>query len=577
MGCWRGFITLAVGFVLTATLGCTPKSAPENPVSSQRDRGLLPSVSTSDALSGSLTSRHRAIIIGVDDYVDPVFPDLLHAADDAEGLGEVLQSAPNSGFDDVVVLTGKSRTKRTDLIEELIRARDELRKEDVLVVYFSGHGTRVKDGDVWRRFLLTTDSRSADLEGTAIDLTSLQDFFSSLPPARKALIVDACFSGDGKSVVRPEHTAAKGQTLNAVTPRATAMGPGEAHLYATSPGRPAREDDALGHGVYTWYLMEALSWGFTEADVDGDRVVTAYEAHDYSRGKTIAHTGAVQVPEAAFRVVGEADLVLAGNADERVRRERSLVYLYPSETDPLHGASVMVDGRFRGSLPGTVPIDAGRHHVRVNGSDGDTVSEGFVILSGGNSYSVEELTRIAQGPRGGVALRLGAFASTPMANIIGPVSTGIEIWGSRRANRGARRGLLGEAVLGFSVAPSRVVDSNINTAPRFVGWGGLGIGYQQDHRRLRYRFTWAANATVIPPSWVDEAPKLPTDPTLRPGEAGWVVFSTGPSASLAYVIDSTWSLSAEGRLHGTFLDLDHNGRQQFVPMGTMTLGIELAL
>ena len=506
-----------------------------------------------------------------------MFEDLLHAGDDAEGLGEVLQSAPNSGFDDVVVLTGKGKTAREDLIRELIRARSELRKEDVLVVYFSGHGTRVRDGDAWRRFLLTSDSRSSDLDGTAIDLASLQDFFSSLPPARKALIVDACFSGDGKSVVRPDQSSQGNQPLTAVTPRATSMGPGEAHLYATSPGRPAREDDALGHGVYTWYLMEALSWGFSEADVDGDRVVTAYEAHDYSRVKTMAHTGSVQIPEAAFRVVGEADLVLAGNPDERVRRERSLVYLYPSENDPLHGASVMVDGRFRGSLPGTVPIDAGRHHIRVNGAEGETVSEGFVILSGGNSYSVEELTRIAQGPKGAVALRVGAFVSAPMVSIVGPVSTGLEIWGSRRANRGARRGLLGEAVIGFSVAPTRSFEQTISSAPRFVGWGGLGIGYQQDQRRLRYRLTWSANATIIPPSWIDDAPKLPTDPTDRPGEAGWVVFSTGPSVSLAYVIDSTWALATEGRVHGTFLDLNHDGKQQFVPMGTVTLGIELAL
>ncbi len=301
-----------------------------------RMRGFTPAQSTADALAGSLTTRRKAIVIGIDDYIDPVFPDLRHAGADATAIADILHESPQSGFDDVTVLTGDHETSREGILRAMLRAQAELRREDVLVVYFSGHGTRVRDGDGWRRFLLTRDSRSSDLEGTAIDLEALQAFFAELPAARKALVIDACFSGDGKSVLRPEdrRLELEPSVLGSSTPRATTMGLGEAHLYATSPGRPAREDDDLGHGVYTYYLMEALSWGFADADLDGDRVVTAYEAHDYARVKTIKHTDTLQVPEAAFRVVGEADLVLAGSPDETVRRDRSLVYLYPTGNDP---------------------------------------------------------------------------------------------------------------------------------------------------------------------------------------------------------------------------------------------------
>ncbi|MFH1464329.1 MAG: caspase family protein [Pseudomonadota bacterium] len=141
-----------------------------------------------------------------------------------------------------------------------MQAREELRREDLLVVYFSGHGTRAWDGTRWHRYLLARDSRTTDLDGTAIDLDVLQDFLPLLAPERKALIVDACFQGDGESSVQPTERELTEEAVASFVARPTAMSAGEARLFATTPGRPAREDDELGHGVYTYYLLEALSW-----------------------------------------------------------------------------------------------------------------------------------------------------------------------------------------------------------------------------------------------------------------------------------------------------------------------------
>jgi hypothetical protein len=534
-----------------------------------RDRGLAPSISTAQALTGTLGTRRYAVLIGVDQYDDPVFPTLKHAAADARGLGDVLESAPQGGFDEVTVLTGDAVTDREAIFETLRVLKRELRREDVLVVYFSGHGTRVRDGERWRRFLLASDSRSSDLQSSAIDLLALQEFFSSLAPARKALVLDACFSGDGKSVVRPDDADAEvDSVLGVVAPRSTGMGPGEAHLYATSPGRPAREDDDLGHGVYTWFLMESLSWAFADADVDGDGVVTVYEAHDYARGRTMDRTDGVQVPEASFRVVGEADLVLSGSPDERVRRNRSLVYLYPSSTDPLNGASVVVDGRYRGSLPGTVPIEAGRHHVRVRDASGDLISEGFVILSGDNAYSVRELTRLAQGPRGVVGMRAVSFFSPPMSDRLGPGAPGLELTLNRRANQGLHRGIFGHLDLGIAVGPAR--DASGSADPRWLSWGLLGMGYQHDHQRLRYRAGWSGSLVVLSPSTHEQ-----TEDALR--SKGWLFWTTGPEGGLGYVVDSSWSLMFDARVHGSWLDLDGTGQHRLVPWLGLTAGVELTL
>ena len=49
-----------------------------------RDKGLEPSLSTAAALARALEPRRVALVVGVDAYDDPLFPDLRHAGDGFE-------------------------------------------------------------------------------------------------------------------------------------------------------------------------------------------------------------------------------------------------------------------------------------------------------------------------------------------------------------------------------------------------------------------------------------------------------------------------------------------------------------
>jgi len=533
--------TLRVGLLAAMVSACAARRPPE-PM--QRDKATRPALSTAEALRTTLEPRRRAVVIGVADYLDPAFAPLKHAEADATAVGALLAADDAGGFDEVTVLTGADRQ---DITRALQTVRRDLRREDVLVVYFSGHGTADVSG---RRYLLTADSRARDLPGTAIDLTDLQDYFSELAPARKALIVDACFSGDGKST-RPPDAPPVDPHDPLVSARASAMSPGESHLFATSPGRPAREDDQLGHAVYTWFLLDALSWSFAEADRDGDGVVTAYEAHDHARGRTMDRTGGVQVPEATFRVVGDGDLALVGRPSARTRRDRALVYLYPPTSHVLHGARIEVDGRDKGSLPGTLVVTPGMHHVRILGPSGELLAAGSAELRGGAVVPADALVRMVDGPAGSVGVTADVGFGQGLLDLTDtPALMGGTVRLERRDADGVRRGLLRTLSLHGAVGDGR----------SFVGLTG-GLGVQHDWRRLRWETTLTAGGSHISPG-------------SQPDALGWAYLHAGPQLGLGLVLTETVSVGVRGTTAVSWLDRDLDGAPEWVVLPRVGLGLE---
>jgi hypothetical protein len=534
--------------------GCLPKA----PV--QVDKGLSPATTTLEALRAARAPRRIAVLVGVDAYGDPSFPALHHAEDDARELARHLRSEEVGGYDEVHLLTGDD-TRREHIVEVLREIRDEVRAEDVLLIAFSGHGTRAKDASGgWHRYLLPNDAQAADLAGSAFDLAELQTFFAALAPARKVLIVDACFDGDGRSVVGQ----ASDPPSQALAPATPSLGAGEAHLFATSPGRPAREDDALGHGVYTAFLLEAMTWRFADADLDGDGALTAWEAHDWARGRTVAHTGGAQVPEATFRVVGEADVVLSGDADARRRSNDALVYLYPTGDEVWSGAELLVDGRSKGTLPGTVPLGGGLHHFEVRRPGGEVVVDGSMRLAPGRSYSVEDVARLAQGPSAAVGLRTVAVASAPYRPALGAGAVGAELTWSSRRDGPVGHGLVGAVTVGAAGSPARPTVA----LARPLGWTSLGAGWQGDRGLLRLRVGLGATALWLPPSAGGATPGAP-DTT------GWLVGAAGPDLAAGVVLGRGWTVLGAVRTHVGALDPDLDGRVTAVPWTVGGLGLEV--
>jgi len=526
-------------------------AGPSADEATQREKGFSESKSTREALESAFDARRVALVVGVNDYADDAFPSLKWAENDAAEVERILEDPQYGGFDRVISLTGPKQARRDRVLSEMISLKNDLRRQDTLVVFVSSHGTMTIDaaGEP-KLYLVTADTRPGDLRGTAIELGELQRYFSDIRAERKALILDACYNGRAKSTLQPTVRQRVERMESApVLSRKVRLGESEAHLFASTFGRPAREDDELKHGVYTYHLLEGLTWSLGDADGNGDGVVTVYEAHDYARAKTISYTTGEQVPEAYFRVVGHNDVVLAGKPDERKRADLGSLFHYGPEGDDYDGAVLIVDGREKGTFPGTYPIPAGRHRVRIVGADGAVLQDRTISVSSYDAVEADSLVLrparyngfLSLGPRGRFGL------TDQVALLSGRAHVGLDVAGGYRF-LGPADGLT--VMAGLTWAPHRVRfedglsetfdERHVLSATAGVGYrllltrGMVGMGY-----RLR-----AQGVTALQDRDCDGHPACD----------GWVYGVHGVAFEQSIVLGRRWSLHFEEEIGVTGLD-----------------------
>lgn len=421
--------------------------------------GLVPLAVPADRLARALQPRRLALLIGVQRYQDPAWRPLRFPEADAAALAEVLRDPARGAFDEVEVLPpGAGRAAVRAALRRLAeRSRDE---RDTVVVYVSSHGTLARDGaGALRRYLVLADTRMADVPGTGLSMDELKADFDGLRSRRKVLVLAACHSGGGKSLlpdaVQQELAGIKAgffvRPIEEVS-RASVV------LAASDWGETAREDPKLGHDIYTHFLIEALRVG---ADRNGDGAVTASEAHDYARRMTYRYTGGRQRPSAESSEVGVDPIVLVGKV---ARAGRPELFSYAPALD---GFEVRVDGRPLAELPGGVALDAGRYRVQVAKGVGPALVDDRVELDPGERLDLMDLLQRREG-RWEVGPRVTALSFL---------------------DRGSRDAVLGPTV-GYGLAATRRGWPSRELTLRLDATSALGRGTQrQAGASASYDFT----------------------------------------------------------------------------------------
>lgn len=354
--------------------------------------GLRGAALPSGALERAFEPRRFALLVGIDDFDDERWRDLRYAARDARDLGAALRAGNKGRFDRVVVLTGATDTTRDRILSALeALAREATRPDDVLVVYFSTHGTLARDsrGEL-RRYLVTRDSRFREVASTALGIDAVKARMDRFGSRRRLLVLAACHSGSGKSLL-PEDLARElegiksgfdARPLEEVS-RAAMV------LSASDWGETAREDDRLQHDIYTHFLLDALGG---EADRNGDGAVSAYEAHDHARRRTFAFTSGRQRPSAEILEVGADPILLAGRIQRSGAPE---LYSYNPRFD---GFTLKVDGEPRAELPGGTALREGKRKIELTKGE-EILFSRSVDIAAGERLELDALFRSAARPR----------------------------------------------------------------------------------------------------------------------------------------------------------------------------------
>ncbi|HSM92930.1 MAG TPA: caspase family protein [Anaeromyxobacteraceae bacterium] len=351
--------------------------------------GLVPLDLSAQRIAKAHAPRRIALLVGIQRFDDDRWRPLRYPQADARALAGVLGDQATGNFDEIEVLPPNATREELRAALRRLAARDR-DERDTVVVYLSSHGTLARDekGEL-RRYLVTRETRVDRVAETGLSMDELNAGFEALRSRRKVLILAACHSGSGKSLLPDDlRTELKGTKAAFFVRPIEDVSRASVVLAASDWGETAREDERLGNDVYTHFLVEALKLG---ADRNGDGAVTVSEAHDYARRMTYEFTGGKQRPAAETSEVGADPIVLAG----RVRRAgRPEVYSYPRRLD---GFTVRVDGKPLAELPGGVALDAGEHRIQVAKGGAVPLLDAAVELDPGERLDVERLMVRAAG------------------------------------------------------------------------------------------------------------------------------------------------------------------------------------
>ena len=192
----------------------------------------------------------------------PYFKNLVFAEKDAEIFSKEIasrQKALGQQTDVIEPLYSEAAQKET-IVAALKKLAGQVKPEDSVVIFFSGHGKATKDG---RFYLIPTDigyqTMDEILQHSISDL-ELEEIFRSMDAGQILLIIDACNSGQALGA----EDARRGP-MNSPGLGQLAYEKGMYVLAAAQGWEAATEQKQLGHSLFTYVLLEGLT---AKADTD---------------------------------------------------------------------------------------------------------------------------------------------------------------------------------------------------------------------------------------------------------------------------------------------------------------------
>lgn len=216
-------------------------------------------------------SEKHALIIGNSKFDDSILSQLLTPERDAESFATLLNDPHIGEFDGVTLLLNE---KNEQIRYKIMRFYQNRSKNDLLLLYFSGHGILDEEGQL---HFAAKDTEHDGLSGTAVPVGYLRSEMDRSFSRRQILILDCCYSGAfsrGNKSSLNQNALTKDTLLRD-------RGYGRVVLTASTATQYAWEgNEILGeyiNSLFTHYLLEGLSTG--EADTNQDGLIDVDELY----------------------------------------------------------------------------------------------------------------------------------------------------------------------------------------------------------------------------------------------------------------------------------------------------------
>ena len=262
-----------------------------------------------------------ALLIGVSEY-EPGLDGLPSAVNDAIALRQVLTNPEMGEFAeaDVTVLQNPDRQTMETAIYNLFANRQ---KDDLVLLYFSGHGVVDDGGEFYFASRSTRKEEGRLVPPTAVSARPVQGWMEQSRSQRKVIILDSCFSGAFAKGV-------KAKDSGSVNPEQFLGGKGTAILTASTSTQYALTQEGFDLSVYTHYLVEGIRTG--GADRDDDGWIAMEELHEYASSK-VREAAPAMTPEFYPVKDGYKILLAKSPKDDPKLRYRKEVKLLAEEDE----------------------------------------------------------------------------------------------------------------------------------------------------------------------------------------------------------------------------------------------------
>ncbi|MBD2568499.1 eIF2A-related protein [Anabaena lutea] len=313
----------------------------------------------------TITAKLWLLLVGVNQYQDQQLPSLRYSAVDCQGLAEALTSATQQQFSQTEMVILHDFTQQLPLLATVTAILQKITTTaqplDTILCYFSGHG--IINPETQEAFLCLADTQKDNIQNTGLAVKELLQILGNSKAQNQLIWLDACHSG--------------GMTLRGINPtpqlveilqQLASKSKGFYALLSCDTNQQSWEFSELGHGVFTYYLIEALKG--KSANAQG--LISADGIYNYVFHKTLQYIDKINQQ---LRLI---------NQQKRGKGETQLFSEYPLQTPKRIVESVgeLILGKIP-EIPASYPS---RTALVIEGSSNSQTTLDFskILASAGN-------------------------------------------------------------------------------------------------------------------------------------------------------------------------------------------------